>query len=268
VQLKLLNSISVLFFGDIVGKVGRKAFEKGLPILKDKYNADFCLANCENATHGRGCSYDNYLDLINAGADCLTSGNHFYGVRDVFNENYDFSKLVRPFNMGPKAPLVGTRVFTVKGMTIRVTNMIGLTEMTGGLSNPFTDMDGIIANSHEDFHIVDLHAEATGEKRAFAEYLNGRVSLVVGTHTHVQTNDAQVLSKGTGFISDLGMCGLDNSCIGANIPECIQKVGFGLPFKFEYAEKGLGRMDGIHAILGPNFQVQLIEPISFKVEVN
>lgn len=266
--MKQLNSISVLFFGDIVGRVGRKAFEKGLPILKDKYQADFCLANCENATHGRGCSYEHYKGLIDAGASCLTSGNHFYGSKDVMNPEYDFSKLVRPYNIGPKAPLVGTRVFTVKGRTIRVTNLIGLTEMTGGLSNPFTDMDLIIKNAKEDFHIVDIHAEATGEKRALAEYLNGRVSLVVGTHTHVQTNDAQILKKGTAFISDLGMCGTDYSCLGANIPEVIQKVAFGLPLKYEYADKGVGRLDGIHAILGPNFKAELIEPISLKIEVN
>lgn len=265
--MKSLNSISILFFGDIVGRVGRKAFEKGLPILKDRYQADFCLANCENATHGRGCSYEHYQELLKAGANCLTSGNHFYGTSDVFNPEYDFSHLVRPYNMGPKAPLLGTRVFTVKGYKIRVTNLIGLTEMVGGLSNPFTDMDEILKNSHEDFHIVDLHAEATGEKRALGEYLNGRVNLVVGTHTHVQTNDAQILSKGTAFISDLGMCGLDYSCLGANIPEVIQKVAYGLPVRYEYAESGTGRMDGIHAVLSLDLKAQFIEPIHFKVDV-
>lgn len=261
------SELSVLFFGDCVGKMGRLALAKGLPLLKDRYQADFTIVNCENATHGRGCSHEHYEELLKAGADCLTSGNHFYDSRDVFRPEYDFSKLVRPLNMGPKAPLSGSRVFNVNGYTLRITNLIGRVEVPGAQSNPFTDMDQLLTTSSEDFHIVDFHAEATGEKRCLAEYLDGRISLFVGTHTHVQTNDAKILDRGTCFITDLGMCGADDSCLGMGKDNAIAKVAFGLPLPFQPLETGIARLDGIHAVLGLDHKGALIEPISFKVNI-
>ncbi len=265
--MKSPDELRVLFFGDCVGTLGRKALARGLPLLKDRYQADFTFVNCENATHGRGCSHEHYLELLAAGADCLTSGNHFYGNRDVFREGLDFSKLVRPLNFGPKAPLAGSRVFRVGAKTVRVTNLIGRVEMTGAQSNPFTDMDELIANSHEDFHLVDFHGEATGEKRCLAEYLDGRISLFVGTHTHVQTNDAKVLDKGTCFISDAGMCGADDSCLGMGKDNAIARTAFGLPYPYEPPETGKARLDGILAVLGPNHQGLSIVPVTMACDI-
>lgn len=260
--MKSPNELSILFFGDCVGKVGRRALAKGLPLLKDKYQADFVICNCENATHGRGCSHEHYLELLNAGADCLTSGNHFYDTKDVLREDLDWSKLVRPLNLGPYAPLKGSRVFRAGGHTIRVTNLLGLVEMHGTQVSPFIAMDELLPQCHEDFHIVDIHAEATGEKRALAEYLDGKVNLVTGTHTHVQTNDAKILEKGTCFISDAGMCGLDDSCLGMEKHSAMRKIATGLPIPFNVPESGRGRLDGIHCVFGPNFKGVLIEKIS------
>lgn len=265
--MKSLGSISVLFFGDIVGRVGRRALAKVLPLLKDKYQADFIIANCENATHGRGCSHEHYEELLKAGIDCMTSGNHFFDTKAVFHENYDWSCLVRPINFPPQTPLAGTRVFQVGPYKVRVTNAIGAVEMNGCWTKPSEALDKVCNMDDCDFHIVDLHAEATGEKVCLGNYLDGRVSLFVGTHTHVQTNDARILPKGTCYITDLGMCGLDDSCLGAEVESAVKKTVTGLPMMFEYPEKGKGRVDGIHAVLSLDHKGVLIEPVHAYAEV-
>lgn len=266
--MRPLNSISVLCFGDCCGRVGRRALNKLIPLLKDKYQADFVIVNSENATHGRGCSLESYNELVEAGADCLTSGNHFYDQRDVMNEKASilFERQIRPLNFAPQAPLRGSLVFPVKGYTLRVTNLIGRVEIQGAQSNPFLDMDKLLKETKPtDFHIVDFHAEATGEKRALAEYLDGRISLFMGTHTHVQTNDAQMLDKGTLFISDLGMCGLYDSCLGMLKESVINRTAFGLPGALQIAEEGLGFVSGIHVLLAKDKKESKIETFSVKV---
>lgn len=266
--MRPLNSISVLCLGDCVGRVGRMAIKKLLPLLKDKYQADFVVANSENATHGRGCSLESYNELIGAGIDCLTSGNHFYDQRDVMGEKASalFERQIRPLNFAPQAPLRGSLLFSVKGFSLRVTNLIGRVEIQGAQSNPFLDMDKLLRdNRPADFHIVDFHGEATGEKRALAEYLDGRVSLFFGTHTHVQTNDAQRLNKGTLFITDLGMCGLFDSCLGMMKESVIKRTAFGLPGVLQIAESGTGFVSGIHAVLAKEKKLSTIETFAIKV---
>lgn len=265
--MKSPNEISVLYFGDIVGRVGRRTLAKVLPLLKDRYQADLVLANCENATHGRGCSHEHYEELVKAGVDIMTSGNHFFDVKAVFNENLEWPKLVRPINLAPCSPLEGTKVFRVGPYTVRVTNAMGSVEVPGAWEHPCQALDRVIKEDRCDFHIVDLHAEATGEKACVGRYLDGRISLFVGTHTHVQTNDARILPKGTCFITDLGMCGLDESCLGAEPESAVEKTLTGRPIPFDYPEKGKGRVDGIHAILGLGHKGVLIEPIRAYAEV-
>lgn len=257
------SSLGVLLFGDVVGRVGRKSLAKVLPLLKDRYQADLVIVNCENATHGRGCSHAHYEELIKAGADVLTSGNHFYDTRDVFKD-FDWSRLVRPVNLGPSAPLEGSRVFRVNGKTVRVINALGSVEMSNVYERPIPAIEKVLKEDDSDFRIVDFHAEATGEKVCVARYFDGKINLLVGTHTHVQTNDERVLPKGTGFITDLGMCGLYDSCLGASPDRAVEKVAKLLPLPQEYPETGEGTVDGVFAVLKPRYGCQSIEKFSIR----
>lgn len=266
--MKQQDKLSILCFGDCCGKVGRNALAKAIPELKEKYSADFVIVNSENATNGRGCSLSSYRELIKSGADCLTSGNHFYEQRDVFSPDAPilFEKQIRPLNLAKDAPLKGSKIFEIKGFKVRVTNLLGRVEINGAQSNPFTDMDELLEKDEKvDFDIVDFHAEATGEKRALAEYLDGRISLFVGTHTHVQTNDCQKLNKGTLFISDLGMCGLFDSCLGMLKDNVVKKVGFGLQASFQSPSSGLAQINGIHAVLFKDKNECKIELVNIKL---
>ncbi|HBR85650.1 MAG TPA: metallophosphoesterase [Firmicutes bacterium] len=264
--MKSLDSLSVLMLGDVVGRVGRKSLARALPLLKDRYDPDVVIVNCENATHGRGCSHEHYLELLKAGADILTSGNHFYDSKDVFRD-YDWSKLVRPINLGPEAPLAGARTFTIKGKTLTVINAIGCAEMQGYYERPLVAIDRVLKGDSSAFRIVDFHAEATGEKICSARYLDGRISLFVGTHTHVQTNDERILPQGTGYISDLGMCGLDESCLGASPERAVAKVVNLVPLPQEYPDNGRGRVEGVFAVLRPGYRCESIIKVRAFAEV-
>lgn len=255
------DSLGVLFLGDVVGRVGRVALAKTLPILKDRYQADLVIVNCENATHGRGCSHEHYEELLAAGADLLTSGNHFYDIKAVFNENLDWSRLVRPINLGPKAPLEGVRTIRVRGRTVRVINALGAVEMGGFYERPIPAIERVLAAGSADYTILDFHAEATGEKICTARYLDGRITLQVGTHTHIQTNDERILPKGTGYITDLGFCGLDEGCLGAEAESAVMRTAFQLPVAFNYVEHGAGVVEGIFAVLGLNNRCLSIEKV-------
>lgn len=207
--------ISLLFLGDICSVLGRKIVENKLPELISKYKADFVIANGENATHGRGLSFKHYTELLNSGINCITMGNHYYGVEDILKRNELYTNMVRPLNLPDKVPGMGSKVFFVKGIEIRVTNLLGVTGISGLMqNNPFEAIDKIIEKSHSQIHFIDFHAEATGEKAALARYVDGRVTCVVGTHTHVQTNDSRILPKGTAFLTDVGACCAYESILG------------------------------------------------------
>ena len=261
------SDIAVLFFGDIVGRVGRKSLEKILPVLKYRYGADLVIANSENATHGRGCSHEHYLELLNAGVDIMTSGNHFFGTRDVFSENLDWSRQLRPINLAPEAPLKGSDVFIAKGKKIRVINVLGAVEMMGFYERPYPAIERILKENTSNIVIVDFHGEATGEKVCTARALDGRVSLFVGTHTHIQTSDERILPKGTGYITDLGMCGLYESCLGAEPESAIKRTITMLPGPFNYPERGRGQVEGILAILSEDGRCRSIERVRTLTEV-
>ncbi len=237
--------MNIIFLGDIVGRVGRNAVKEQLPSLKLRYNADFVIANGENATHGKGLSIKNYRELISYGIDCITMGNHYLRVSEVITCNEQYPNMVRPYNMNKAIPGVGTRLFTKNNKTIRVTNLMGRTFMQGFDTNPFDDLNDIINSTYQDIHIVDFHAETTGEKMCLAYAFDGKVTGVFGTHTHVQTNDERILKNGTAFISDAGMCGLHDSILGVLPKGVITKTWTNLPSKFEIPESGNYQLNGV-----------------------
>ena len=238
--------MNILFIGDVVGQIGRSIVLNKLPLLKSKYQIDFTIANLENATHGKGLSYKHYELLTRSGIDCVTMGNHFYRNKDVFTYALKMDKLVRPYNLYKDAPNVGTRLFDCKGKKIRVTNLLGRAFMDLADKNPFDCLEDIISEEKKsDIHIVDFHAEATGEKMCLAKCFDGEVSAVIGTHTHVQTSDDRILYKGTGFISDAGMCGYYDGILGVCEEGVIRRTRTGLPSLFETPDEGRAMFNGI-----------------------
>ena len=211
--------MKVLFIGDIYGRSGRTALEKYLPLIKERYEVDFTILNGENATHGRGLSLKNYNDIKKSGVDFITLGNHFLDNEEISLILMKEKDIVRPSNLSNFNEGEGTRVVNVNVTNIRITNVIGRVYVNAKkftITNPFDSLDRIVAHSKEKVHIIDFHGEATGEKKSFAKYFDGRVSAILGTHTHVQTADNQVFNNGTAYISDVGYCGAYDSVLGVN----------------------------------------------------
>lgn len=225
----------ILFFGDIVGELGRNAVKLFLPALVKKYNIDFVIANGENATHGKGLIERHYDFLIDAGVDCITLGNHYYSKNFILNYIDQATCLVRPLNLIKDFGGVGSQVFDVNGTKIRVTNILGTAFMKEEVEAPYAALKNLLTSieGEDSIHIVDYHAEATAEKICFAYAFDGQVSAVLGTHTHVQTNDARILQNGTAFMCDVGMCGAMNGVLGFERNSVINKTIFGQEGKFE-----------------------------------
>lgn len=248
------NTLKILFFGDIVGPLGREAVKKYLTLHKEQDHIDFVIANGENTTHGHGLSYAHYKELISYGIDCITSGNHFFNSPDVFHFDHEMDRQVRPFNLDKNAPGVGTRVFTThNGVVIRVSNLLGRVSINNTQSNPFYDLDEIcLQDPQNTIHILDFHAEATAEKRIMGEYADGRLTAVFGTHTHVQTNDLKPLSKGTLFCTDVGMNGAYYSSIGDSLDKAMKRTITGMPAQLEVPRSGKMLLNAIE------FEVDLL----------
>lgn len=220
--------MKVLFIGDVFAKVGRKALANELPKLINKYHLDFIIANAENATHGRSISIKHYTYLKSLGINCFTFGNHTWDNEQTFDVlNQD--DCVRPINIKPKSYLnkygSGSRVFKVKNKTIRVTNILGISANAKNVqTNPFLYMDKFLEDKtvrQADIHIVDFHTNATSEKNAFFIVYKGKVSAIIGTHTHVQTADEKIKDN-TAYITDAGMTGPANGIIGTQPKTIIQ----------------------------------------------
>ena len=227
--------MKILFFGDIVGQVGRNAIKHNVEKLVKKYQVDFVIANGENATHGKGLIEKHYYELLNAGIDCITLGNHYLS-KDRINDYIDEAdSLIRPLNLLSKFGGEGSRVFECNGQLIRVSNVLGTAFMKEEVASPYASLKELIDSIQEEdsIHIVDFHAEATGEKACFGYAFDGLVSAVLGTHTHVQTNDAKILPNGTAFMSDVGMCGAANGVLGFEKNSVMNKTLFGNTARFE-----------------------------------
>ena len=214
----------ILFIGDIYSEAGRLALHHFLPRIKEELKVDLVIANGENVTHGHGLSQKHYAELCNAGVDFFTMGNHTFENSEVSALLRNKSNIIRPLNLRDCFDGDGTKVIEVNGIKVRITNIICkvFTGIRGyETENPFDTLDDLLDDSDETINIVDLHGETNGEKKSFAKYFDGRVSAVLGTHTHVQTADNQVFSKGTAYISDVGFCGAYESVLGVSVNNAI-----------------------------------------------
>ncbi|MFV8435284.1 TIGR00282 family metallophosphoesterase [Mycoplasma sp. 3137] len=237
------QAINILFLGDIFGEPGVKTVEKFLPTLIKDFSVDFTIAQGENVTGRKGLDKNDYDRLSRAGVNAFTMGNHVWANSDI--ENFiDNSNVIRPYNIDFDYPGQGSKVFEVKGNTLRVTSIMGITfnELMSPwkqsqANNFFDAMDQLLeAGQKTDFHFVDFHAETTSEKNVFALYLDGKIDAICGTHTHVQTNDARILPKGTAYITDAGMTGPMNCAIGANFDEVYHKMRYNAHERFKVSD--------------------------------
>ncbi len=226
--------MKILFLGDIVGNPGREAFAKHVPAMRKNGEADVVIANAENAAGGSGITENVARELFSFGCDVITLGDHVWDKREVYPYLNAAEHVVRPANFVSQAPGRGVCVMEVKGVRIAVIALMGRTFMKYLLDCPFRALDGILANLvGVNVVMVDMHAEATSEKVAMGWYADGRVSAVLGTHTHIQTADEKVLPKGTAYITDVGMTGPYDSVIGQIKERILDRYLTGLPNKFE-----------------------------------
>lgn len=225
----------VLAVGDVVGAPGMERVRRHLRQLKRKLQADFVIVNGENAAVV-GITPNQTEDILDAGADCITMGNHTWGKREIADYMEDCPQILRPANYAPQVPGRGWQVFETKAGDVAVIDLIGRCNMDYGPDNPFLLIDKILKQITAKIVLVEIHAEATSEKLAMGYMLDGRVSAVWGTHTHVPTADARVLPKGTGYVTDLGMTGPADSILGIRPELSIAKFRGDLPERYRWAE--------------------------------
>ena len=253
----------ILFIGDIVGAQGRRMVLEHLPRLLDEYAIDFTIANGENCSGGFGLNQKNFRELVDCGIDAFTMGNHMWDNRDIYNFIDHEERLVRPANFPPSLPGRGWQQYQVAGQKLIVANVVGRVFMTA-FDCPFRTMDAILQeNAVEDVAIfVDIHAEAPSEKMALGWYLDGRGAAVVGTHTHIQTNDARILPRGTGYLTDAGMTGPRDSILGVEREIIIGRFLTGVSPRFEVASGDL-QFNGVIFDIGPDHKTQKMELLNF-----
>jgi len=227
--------MKILTIGDVVGERGTNAAIDNLEKLIRKYKADFCIVNAENAFTGNGITRKIAEALICAGADVLTLGNHAFRQREAHALLENSQNIVRPINYPPGTSGRGFTVVEKNGVKILVANALGRVYMDN-VDCPFRTLEEVLKNTEAHIKIVDFHAEATSEKRAMGFYLDGLASVVFGTHTHIQTSDAQILPKGCGYITDIGMTGPWHSCIGVEKSIVIDRFVKCAQGKFEFAD--------------------------------
>ncbi|WP_112874396.1 TIGR00282 family metallophosphoesterase [Paracoccus endophyticus] len=224
----------ILFLGDVMGRAGRRAITERLSPLKARLKADFTIVNGENASGGMGLTGAHARLILDAGADCITLGDHAFDQKDMMQFIESEPRVLRPLNFAREAPGRGARVFAdARGRKVLVTQVLGQVFMKRPFDDPFSAVDAVL-RAHPpggmvQAAVLDMHAEATSEKMAMGHWCDGRASLVVGTHTHVPTADAQVLPRGTAYLSDAGMCGDYDSVIGMDKAEPLRRFLTGMP---------------------------------------
>ena len=229
--------MNVLAVGDIVGENGVKKLKELLPKIRKENNIDFVIVNAENSAGGMGRTTKIFNDLKSMNVNAITMGNHTWGKKDIFGF-IDDDILLRPANYSRGVVGKGYNIYTCKGKKICVMNLIGRTEMGVQSDNPFTKAEDIIneVKGKADIIILDFHAEASAEKIAMKHFLDGKVTAVFGTHTHVQTADEEITKKKTAFISDIGMTGPINSVIGMDVNASVKRFLTSLPERYKLAE--------------------------------
>jgi hypothetical protein len=231
--------VRVLFIGDVVGSLGRQTVTDYLPRLKKAYRPQVTILNGENAAAGRGITEKIYKKFLQDGVDVVTLGNHSWDNREIFEFIDSAKKMVRPANFPEGVPGQGMVFVKVNAIELAVINLQARTFMVD-IDDPFKEVDRLVteARKRTPFIFVDFHGETTSEKQAMGWFLDGRVSAVVGTHTHVQTNDARILPQGTAFLSDVGMTGPYDGILGMKKEPIIEKFMTALPKRFEVVESG------------------------------
>lgn len=243
----------ILFLGDVVGRSGRRAIVERLPNLREQLRADFVVVNGENATSGAGLSADHSRVLLDSGVDVLTLGDHAFDQRDMLGHIASEKRILRPINFAKDAPGVGARVFDVPGgRKILVAQVLGQVFMKRPFADPFSAIDAELRKfpmgGQVQASLVEIHCEATSEKMGMGHFCDGRASMVVGTHTHVPTSDAQIFVGGTAFQSDAGMCGDYNSVIGMKTDEPLRRFVTGMSKgRFEPAS-GEATLSGVFVV--------------------
>lgn len=237
--------MKLLFIGDIVGNPGRKAAKEMISQIKKTMSIDFCIANCENSAGGRGITYLVAQEIYKSGVDGITMGNHVWAKSEILNFIESDSRIVRPANYPEELPGKGSAIISNEKGKIGIMNLLGRVYMDS-IDCPFKAADRELEylKSFTKVVLVDMHAEATSEKCALAWYLDGRVSCVLGTHTHVQTADERILPCGTGYISDVGMTGPYEGVIGVDKDIILEKFMKHMPIKFEVA-KGSAQFNAV-----------------------
>lgn len=229
--------MKILAIGDLVGESGVKKLKQELPRIRAQENIDFVIVNAENSAGGMGITTKIFEDLLALKVDCITMGNHTWGKKDIFTF-IDHPKLLRPANYSKGVVGKGYGIYECNGKKIAVINLIGRTDMNVLSENPFTVANELVEDlkNKTDMIIIDFHAEATAEKIAMGIYLDGKITALYGTHTHVQTADEHILDKGTAYISDIGMTGPKNSVIGMDPDASIKRFVTSLPERYKLAD--------------------------------
>ncbi|MCI5779357.1 MAG: YmdB family metallophosphoesterase [Lentisphaeria bacterium] len=262
--------MNLIFLGDVVGKGGRNAVKKLLPELRREFNAQFAVINGENAAAGNGLSGTCLTELLTV-ADVVTSGDHTWDQKGFESEIGQFDRCIRPANFSALQPGRGYGIFRhVLGGEVAVISLLGKVFMRDSAYCPFETAERILSElpSRVRTILVDFHAEATSEKLAMGYFLDGKVTAVIGTHTHVQTADARVLPGGTAVLTDAGMCGAETSVLGREVDAVLKKFRTGMPVRLPVAESGPIRVDGaVLAYDGGTGRAMSLTPFSRIVEL-
>ncbi len=239
------NIVKFLIIGDIYGSKGLSTFLENISKIKQKHNPTITIANCENVSiGGKSLVKEDYLKIKKSGVDFITMGNHTFKNKGIYEYINEVNDLVRPANFPNETAGKGHIVFNLNGKKVLLVNMLGQTFIEPKGFNPFSTIDKIIDETNYDFAIMDFHAETTSEKHVFSNYLKNKFNIFFGTHTHVQTADERIIGN-MAYITDVGMCGVLNSSIGANFEEVERKMRFDTQERFKEATEGTVRVNYI-----------------------
>ena len=256
--------MKILTIGDIVGTKSIDHLEKNLWKLRDSLGVDLTVANGENTSDIHGITASDAEALFRTGVDVITLGNHTFGKKDIYAYLSDNDRIIRPANFPPLAPGGGYTVVNVDGYRVLCINIMG-TALMESLACPFATVDRILEREAGEYDIalMDIHAEATSEKIALARYFDGRVHIMFGTHTHVQTADEQILAAGSGYITDLGMTGPVNGAIGTEASAVIEKFRTRMPVRFNVADGPIEGRGALFEIDASSARVLSVKRIKF-----
>ncbi len=230
--------MKILFFGDVFGNPGRKAIQSFLPEFLSNHHIDFVIANCENASDGKGITEKSAKELFDAGVHAFTSGNHLWDKKDGITLISTEKRIVKPLNFPSDAPGFNYTYLKNRQFDLVVACLCGQSFMNP-IDSPFFALDRLLPELYSISRniLIDFHAESTAEKRTFGHYFDGKVSAILGTHTHIQTADEEILDEGTAYITDVGMTGSVDSVIGVKKEIALERVKTGLPVRHQTSDK-------------------------------